>query len=60
VSYPLRNGCHACAAAGVAIFTWNFDAAGKFLGTPFQGMLDPPLHWRAGLPYKPRAILPVT
>ena len=43
VSYPLRNGCHACAAAGVAIFTWNFDAAGKLLGTSFQGMLDPPL-----------------
>jgi hypothetical protein len=43
VAYPLRNGCHACASAGQAIFNWNFDATGKFLGTSFQGMLDPPL-----------------
>jgi len=43
VSYPLRNGCHACANAGQAIFNWNVDATGKFLGTSFQGMLDPPL-----------------
>ena len=26
-----------------AIFNWNFDARGKFLGTSFQGMIDPPL-----------------
>jgi hypothetical protein len=43
VQYPLINGCHACARAGFAIFNWNFDARGKFLGTSFQGMLDPPL-----------------
>jgi hypothetical protein len=43
VAYPLRNGCHACASAGQAIFNWNFDATGRFLGTSFQGMLDPPL-----------------
>jgi len=43
VSYPLLNGCHACAHAGLAIFTWNFDAQGKFLGTSFQGMTPPPL-----------------
>jgi hypothetical protein len=43
IAYPLRNGCHACASAGQAIFNWNFDATGKFLGTSFQGMLDPPL-----------------
>jgi hypothetical protein len=43
VSYPLRNGCHACARAGDAIFNWNFDASGKFLGTSFQGLIDPPL-----------------
>jgi hypothetical protein len=43
VEYPLLNGCHACARAGFAIFNWNFDARGKFLGTTFQGMLDPPL-----------------
>jgi hypothetical protein len=43
VSYPLINGCHACARAGFAIFTWNFDAKGKFLGTSFMGMTPPPL-----------------
>lgn len=43
VGYPLINGCHACARAGQAIFTWNFDATGKFLGTTFQGMTPPPL-----------------
>jgi hypothetical protein len=43
VGYPLINGCHACARAGFAIFTWNFDAQGKFLGTSFQGMTPPPL-----------------
>ena len=43
VAYPLINGCHACARAGAAIFNWNFDMRGKFLGTSFQGMIDPPL-----------------
>jgi hypothetical protein len=43
VSYPLIDGCHACARAGSAIFNWNFDAKGKFLGTTFQGMIDPPI-----------------
>jgi len=43
VGYPLRDGCRACADAGQAIFNWNFDASGKFLGTSFQGMIDPPL-----------------
>jgi hypothetical protein len=43
VGYLLINGCHACARAGAAIFNWNFDAKGKFLGTAFQGMIDPPL-----------------
>lgn len=38
VGYPLLNGCHACARAGMAIFNWNFDAQGKFLGTAFQGL----------------------
>jgi hypothetical protein len=42
VSYPLLNGCHACARAGLAIFGWNFDPQGKFLGTTFQGMTPPP------------------
>jgi len=41
VGYPLRDGCHACARAGDAIFNWNFDAKGKFLGTSFQGVIGP-------------------
>lgn len=43
VQYPLIDGCHACARAGFAIFNWNFDARGRFLGTTFQGMIDPSL-----------------
>jgi hypothetical protein len=43
VGYPLLNGCHACEHAGSAIFTWNLDAQGKFLGTSFMGMTPPPL-----------------
>jgi hypothetical protein len=43
LNYPLRNGCHACEHGGDAIFTWNFDAQGKFLGTTFVGMTPPPL-----------------
>jgi hypothetical protein len=43
LSYPLRDGCRACSNAGSAIFTWNFDAAGKFTGTAFQGLIAPPL-----------------
>lgn len=42
VGYPLLNGCHACERGGFAIFTWNFDADGKFLGTSFMGMTPPP------------------
>jgi len=44
VSYPLINGCHACARAGFAIFTWNFDGKGKFTGTSFMGLTPPPLN----------------
>jgi hypothetical protein len=43
VAYPLINGCHACAHAGSSLFTWNFSAQGKFLGTTFVGMTPPPL-----------------
>ena len=35
VSYPLINGCHACARVGKARFGWDFDANGKFLKTVF-------------------------
>jgi hypothetical protein len=43
VGYPLIDGCHACAHAGSALFTWNFSAQGKFQGTTFVGMTPPPL-----------------
>lgn len=43
VGYPLLNGCHACEHVSFAIFTWNLDAQGKFLGTTFVGMTPPPL-----------------
>lgn len=43
VSYPLRNGCPTCAHAGFAVFTWNFNPQGKFLGTSFMGFTPPPL-----------------
>src|SRR5271165_1689772 len=43
VGYPLRNGCPTCANAGSALFTWNFDASGKFSGTSFLGLTPAPL-----------------
>lgn len=33
VSYRLQNFCHACAVVGSAQFGFDFDQAGKFLGT---------------------------
>jgi hypothetical protein len=42
--YPLRNGCPSCGNGGSAMFTWNFDNTGKFLGTSFMGLLAPPLN----------------
>jgi len=44
VGYPLRDGCPTCSHAGFALFSWNFDAKGKFLGTTFLGMTPAPLH----------------
>jgi hypothetical protein len=44
LGYPLRNGCRTCAHAGFALFTWNFDSAGKFQGTTFMGLTPPPLN----------------
>lgn len=43
LGYPLINGCHACARAGFALFTWNFTPQGKFTGTSFLGMTPAPL-----------------
>lgn len=43
LGYPLRNGCPTCANAGSALFTWNFDASGKFTGTSFMGLTAAPL-----------------
>jgi hypothetical protein len=32
-SYPLIDGCRACARSGFASYWWDFDAKGKFQGT---------------------------
>ena len=44
-SYPLLNGCHACARPGFANYWWTFDAAGKFLGTKLISVtrIPPPI-----------------
>ena len=42
VGYPLLNGCHACAPTGLARFSWDFDARGKFLGTKYIPSPPPP------------------
>jgi hypothetical protein len=42
IGYPLLNGCHACAHVGLARFSWNFDAKGKFLGTTYLPTPPPP------------------
>ena len=38
ISYRLQDFCHACAIVGRARFGFDFDAAGKFLGTRFLGL----------------------
>ena len=43
LGYPLRNGCATCAHAGSVLFSWNFDASGKFSGTSFLGLTPAPL-----------------
>ncbi len=43
VGYPLRNGCPTCAHAGFALFTWNFNPDGRFVGTSFLGLTPAPL-----------------
>ncbi len=42
VGYPLLDGCHACAHTGLARFSWDFDARGKFLGTKYISTPPPP------------------
>jgi hypothetical protein len=42
VGYPLLNGCHACKSTGLARFSWNVDAKGKFLGTKYMPTPPPP------------------
>jgi len=42
IAYPLINGCHACAHVGLARFSWDFDAKGKFLGTKYIPTPPPP------------------
>ncbi len=42
MTYPLLNGCHACARLGLARFGWDFDASGKFLRTTYIPTPPPP------------------
>ena len=42
IGYPLLNGCHACQHTGLALFSWDFDAKGKFLGTKYIPTPPPP------------------
>ena len=55
-SYPLLNGCQACAQDGWASFWWDFDANGKFLGTKLVSVTSaqpparPQRQMRPGLP----------
>ena len=48
LGYPLINGCHACAHVGLALFAWNFDSRGKFLGTKYIPTPPPPKQMRPG------------
>jgi hypothetical protein len=43
IGYPLRNGCQTCAHAGFALFTWNFNPSGRFMGTTFMGLTPAPI-----------------
>jgi predicted secreted protein len=40
VGYLLRNGCHACEKVGSAVFAFDFDAGGTFLGTRLMMVTD--------------------
>ncbi len=40
VPYALVNGCHACARVGALRLAFEFDAAGKFLGTRVAGVTE--------------------
>ncbi len=40
VGYVLRNGCRACEEIGSALFAFDFDAAGKFLGNRLMMVTD--------------------
>ena len=55
IGYPLLNGCHACAPTGLALFAWNFDAKGKFLGTKYIPTPPPPKLMRPDRVPKPPA-----
>jgi predicted secreted protein len=38
--YLLRNGCHACEKVGSAVFAFDFDTGGTFLGTRLMMVTD--------------------
>lgn len=51
-SYPLNDGCRACAGSGFANYWWDFDAKGKFQGTHFLSVTRgvPPVKRDLGSP----------
>lgn len=59
-SYPLINGCHACARPGFANYWWTFDANGKFLGTKLISVsrVPPPIKRAKPRPPVPPAAMP--
>lgn len=40
VAYLLRNGCHACEEIGSAVFAFDFDAGGRFMGKKLMMVTD--------------------
>ncbi len=53
-SYPLINGCHACARDGYANYWWDFDANGKFLGTKLISVAYAPPPLKRARPPRPQ------
>jgi hypothetical protein len=56
-SYPLVDGCSACARSGFVNYWWIFDASGKFVGTQMISVTRgvPPLRRRGVRPTAPAA-----
>lgn len=42
IGYPILDGCQTCSHVGLALFGWDFDAQGKFVGTRYKPLPPPP------------------